>query len=173
MVEPTGTADPQATQTVLWSVGIRAASGDRAGYPPVVKNAVRSRTALLFRCFIMLRILDTAVTLTFFTIVAVAAVLVLGAFSWIIDTSNRFHAWLRGKRYRSMFVAPPKRRKRRWWWQAAYHRAKRSAKRGSPRTDQALHSTSLDQLRPRCVRERTSEYAEHTRPMGSAVRRRK
>jgi hypothetical protein len=72
----------------------------------------------------MLQIIDTAITLTFYTIIAVAAVLVLGAFFWIIDTSNRFHAWLRGKRYRSMFAAPPKRRKRRWWWQAAYHRAK-------------------------------------------------
>jgi hypothetical protein len=71
----------------------------------------------------MLRILDTAVTLTFFTIVAVAAVLVLGALFWIIDTSNRFHAWFRGKRYRSMFAAPRK-RKRRWWWQAAYQRPK-------------------------------------------------
>jgi len=30
MVEPfTGTADQQAMQTVLWSVGIRAATGDR------------------------------------------------------------------------------------------------------------------------------------------------
>jgi hypothetical protein len=26
-------------------------------------------------------------------------VLVLSAPFWIIDTSNRFHAWLRGKRY--------------------------------------------------------------------------
>jgi len=71
----------------------------------------------------MLQIIDTAITLTFYTIIAVAAVLVLGAFFWIIDTINRFHAWLRGNRYRSMFAAPPK-RKRRWWWQAAYHRAK-------------------------------------------------
>ena len=51
MVEPTGTADPQATQTVLWSVRIRAASGDRVGYPPVVKNAVSSRSALLFAAY--------------------------------------------------------------------------------------------------------------------------
>jgi hypothetical protein len=71
----------------------------------------------------MLRILDTAVTLTFHTIIAVAAVLVLGAFFSIIDTINRFHHWLRGKRYRSMFAAPRK-RKRCWWWQAAYHRPK-------------------------------------------------
>jgi hypothetical protein len=71
----------------------------------------------------MLRILDTAVTLTFYTIIAVAAVLVFGAFFWIIETINRFHHWLRGKRYRSMFGAPRK-RKRRWWWQAAYHRPK-------------------------------------------------
>jgi hypothetical protein len=62
----------------------------------------------------VLRILDTAITLTFYTIIAVAAVLVFGAFFWIIDTINRFHHWLRGKRYKSMFVAPPRRRKRRW-----------------------------------------------------------
>jgi hypothetical protein len=62
----------------------------------------------------MLRILDTAITLTFYTIIAVAAVLVLGAFFWIIDTINRFHHWLRGKRYKSMFAAPPRRRKRKW-----------------------------------------------------------
>jgi hypothetical protein len=71
----------------------------------------------------MLRVLDTAITLTFYTIIAVAAVLVFGAFFWIIDTINRFHHWRRGKRYRSMFAAPRK-RKRRWWWQAAYHRPK-------------------------------------------------
>jgi hypothetical protein len=28
---------------VLWSVGIRAATGDRAGYPPVVKHVAASR----------------------------------------------------------------------------------------------------------------------------------
>jgi hypothetical protein len=44
----------------------------------------------------MLRILDTAITLTFYTIIAVAAVLVYGAFFWIIDTINRFNHWLRG-----------------------------------------------------------------------------
>jgi hypothetical protein len=63
----------------------------------------------------MLRILDTAITLTFYTIIAVAAVLVFGAIFWIIDTINCFHHWLRGKRYRSMFAAPPHRRKRKWW----------------------------------------------------------
>ena len=67
----------------------------------------------------MLRILDTAITFTFYTIIAVAAVLVLGAFFWMIDTINHFHAWLRGKRYRSMFAVPPRKRKRRWWRQAA------------------------------------------------------
>jgi len=71
----------------------------------------------------MLRILDTAVTLTFYTIIAVAAVLVFGAFFWIIDTINRFHHWLGGKRYRSMFAAPRKRKRRRRW-QAAYQRPK-------------------------------------------------
>jgi hypothetical protein len=34
----------------------------------------------------MLQIIDTAITLVFYTIIAVAAVLVLGAFFWIIDT---------------------------------------------------------------------------------------
>ena len=58
----------------------------------------------------MLRILDTAITLTFHTIIAVAAVLV--AFFWIIDTIKRYYHWLRGKRYRSMFVPPPRKRKR-------------------------------------------------------------
>jgi hypothetical protein len=72
----------------------------------------------------MLRILDTAVTLTFYTIVAVAAVLVFGAFFSIIDTINRFHHWLRGKRYRSMFATPPRKRKRRWSRSAAYQRSK-------------------------------------------------
>jgi hypothetical protein len=62
----------------------------------------------------VLRILDAAITLTFYTIIAVAAVLVFGAFFWIIDTINRFHHWLRGKRYKSMFAAPPRRGKRRW-----------------------------------------------------------
>jgi hypothetical protein len=71
----------------------------------------------------MLQIIDTAITLTFYTIIAAAAVLVLGAFFWIIDTINRFKAWLRGKRYRSMFAAQPRKRKRRWWWQAAYRRS--------------------------------------------------
>jgi hypothetical protein len=52
----------------------------------------------------MLQIIDTAITLVFYTIIAVAAVLVLGAFFWIIDTIKRFHHWLRGKRYRSIFV---------------------------------------------------------------------
>jgi hypothetical protein len=48
MVEPfTGTADPQAMQTVLWRVGIKAAAGDRAGYPPVVKNAAASHIPML------------------------------------------------------------------------------------------------------------------------------
>jgi hypothetical protein len=62
----------------------------------------------------MLQIIDTAIALTFYTIIAVAAVLVFGAFFWIIDTINRFHHWLRGKRYKSMFAAPPRRRKRKW-----------------------------------------------------------
>ena len=75
----------------------------------------------------MLRILDTAITLTFYTIIAVAAVLVFGALFWIIDTINRLNHWLRGKRYRSMFAALPKRRKRRWWWQATYNRPKHRA----------------------------------------------
>jgi hypothetical protein len=48
MVEPSSsTADQQAMQTVLWSVGIKAATGDRAGYPPVVKNAAASRIPML------------------------------------------------------------------------------------------------------------------------------
>jgi hypothetical protein len=62
----------------------------------------------------MVQIIDTAITLVFYSIIAVAAVLVLGAFFWIIDTINRFHHWLRGKRYKSMFAAPPRRRKRKW-----------------------------------------------------------
>jgi len=32
---------------VLWSVGIRAATGDRAGYPPVVKHVAASRNLTL------------------------------------------------------------------------------------------------------------------------------
>jgi hypothetical protein len=63
----------------------------------------------------MLQIIDTAITFVFYSIIAVAAVLVLGAFFWIIDTINRFHHWLRGKRYKSMFAAPPRRRKRKWY----------------------------------------------------------
>ena len=81
----------------------------------------------------MLQIIDTAITLVFYTIIAVAAVLVLGSFFWIIDTINRF--WLRGKRYKSMFAASPRKRKRRWWWQAASHHSKPPAERGSPRTE--------------------------------------
>jgi hypothetical protein len=76
------------------------------------------RSALFFRChgaFRMLQILDTAIMLVFYTIIAVAAVLVFGAFFWVIDTINRFHHWLRGKRYKGMFPAPPRRRKRKWW----------------------------------------------------------
>jgi hypothetical protein len=142
-------------QTVLWSVGIRAATGNRAGYPPAVKHVAASRIPMLTvysslliswrtgansrsailitgkepairaplslpMMLTVLQIIDTAITLVFYTIIAVAAVLVLGAFFWIIDTINRFRHWLRGKRHKSMFAAPPrKRRKRRWWRQAA------------------------------------------------------
>jgi hypothetical protein len=82
----------------------------------------------------MLQIIDTAITLVFYSIIAVAAVLVLGAFFWIIDTINRFHHWLRGKRYKSMFAAPPRRRKRRWIWQLLRREKKRQGHmRRSPR----------------------------------------
>ena len=37
-------------------------------------------------------------------------------FLWVIDTIKRFQHWLRGKRYRSIFVPPPCKRKRHWWW---------------------------------------------------------
>jgi hypothetical protein len=47
MVEPfTGTAHQQ---TVLWSIGIKAATGDRAVYPPVAKNAAASRIPMMAR----------------------------------------------------------------------------------------------------------------------------
>ena len=157
MVEPsTDTTEQQAMQMVLWSVGIKAATGDRARLPSggqecrrvphssmarngrdpragskkLIGNLDSQNRAPVPRSFFaaygahMLRILDTAIPLTFYTIIVVAAVLVFGAFFRIIDTINRFHYWLRGKRYRSMFAALPKRRKGRWWWQAAYHRPK-------------------------------------------------
>ena len=96
----------------------------------------------------MLRILDTAITLTFYTIIAVAAVLVLGAFFWIIDTIKRFHDWLRGKRYRSIFVPPPRKRKRHWWWQVAYDQNIRRERFGFHNTDNQRDSTNNHEIGP-------------------------